>query len=565
MTTLHPFSTSRESILPLFSQAAQTRRASSPETRVSELFVLLHGMLFTNIQLDDFVPTLARFLERVEIEGAEEREWVMMGVVNVAAVLEYGRPSGLLRRVGALGGGSLGAIGVMAKKPAVSMSRHQHHGVPEAADRMDIDDGLDKDRDTAMKSPSLYSAHAHTPTSSTPTPTVQLPLQLKYALQLTFALLSHVLQHPMRQKSSYARPMLNPYLTILLTFLATVLRQHQPSQSHQQQHLGVLEVLERSVPWEAMAKFLKGVPRRVLIVQGLMRSEEGSRPSGVNGFSSNPQSAPSPDRWPMLTSGCAPPLPEDWCMRGMEWVGRRVFERGYWKGEEERVAELEVLETGEGGDEEGTDGRIEDDEDDPDQCAGVGKRSAALTKSELVRRWIRIARCAVNIADVVDGFRWVEGTREWKVEGKLEEKVKRWEEEEREERDEEEKRRMRRRWVGDAMDVDLEEEEEEETEESEEADGEVEEEIKQLKVLLHPKFVRLILIYWSRLAVDILRAFFSRLGAMQPRLAIRPYLHLLVGEQRSLTFAYPNTQQPKPIHPAAVMNLPSSQDSPSWL
>jgi hypothetical protein len=111
------------------------------------------------------------------------------------------------------------------------------------------------------------------------------------------------------------------------------------------------------------------------------------------------------------------------------------------------------------------------------------------------------------------------------------------------------------------MDVDL----EEETEESEEADGEVEEEIKQLKVLFHPKFVRLILIHWSRLAVNTLRAFFSRLGVMQPRLAIRPYLHLLVGEQLSLTFAYPNTQQPKPMHPAVVMNLPSSQDSPSWL
>ncbi len=572
MTTLHPFSTSRESILPLFSQAAQTRRASSPETRVSELFVLLHGMLFTNIQLDDFVPTLGRFLERVEIEGAEEREWVMMGVVNVAAVLEYGRPSGLLRRVGALGGGSLGAVGVMAKKPAVSMSRHQHHGAPEAAERMDIDDGLDKDRDTAMKSPSLYSAHAYTPTSPTPTPTVQLPLQLKCALQLTFALLSHVLQHPMRQKSSYARPMLNPYLTILLTFLATVLGQHQPSQSHQQHHFGALEVLERSVPWEAMAKFLRDVPRRVLIVQGLMSSEEvGSRPSGVNGvsgFSSNPQSAPSPDRWPMLTSGCAPPLPEDWCMRGMEWVGRRVFERGYWKGEEERKAELEVLETGEGGDEEGTDGRIEDDEDDPDQ--GAGKRSAALTKSELVRRWIRIARCAVNIADVVDGFTRVEGTREWRVEGKLEEKVKRWKEEEREEREEEEKRRMRRRWVGDAMDVDLEEEEEEETEESEEADGVVDEEIKQLKVLIQPKFIRLILISWSRLGVDTLRAFFSQLGVVQPRLDIRPYLHLLqflrlIGERLSLTLAYRNTQPPKPIHPADVMNLPSSQDLPSWL
>jgi len=39
---------------------------------VSELFLLLHGMLFTNIQLDDFQPTLARFIEQLDIEGAEE-------------------------------------------------------------------------------------------------------------------------------------------------------------------------------------------------------------------------------------------------------------------------------------------------------------------------------------------------------------------------------------------------------------------------------------------------------------------------------------------------------------
>jgi protein SMG6 len=41
-----------------------------------------------------------------------------------------------------------------------------------------------------------------------------------------------------------------------------------------------------------------------------------------------------------------------------------------------------------------------------------------------VRWWIRIVRCAVNIVDVVNGFTQVEGMREWKVEGKLEEKVK---------------------------------------------------------------------------------------------------------------------------------------------
>ena len=77
MTTLHqtlyPFPTSCESIL---SHAAQARR-SVPDAKASDLFILLRGMLFTNIQLVDFQPTLAWFVERLEIEGAEEREWIM--------------------------------------------------------------------------------------------------------------------------------------------------------------------------------------------------------------------------------------------------------------------------------------------------------------------------------------------------------------------------------------------------------------------------------------------------------------------------------------------------------
>lgn len=45
----------------------------------------------------------------------------------------------------------------------------------------------------------------------------------------------------------------------------------------------------------------------------------------------------------MITSGCTHPLTEDWCMRGMGWVERSVFERGYWKGAEEKRAEIEIL------------------------------------------------------------------------------------------------------------------------------------------------------------------------------------------------------------------------------
>lgn len=68
MTCLHPFSSAREAILPLWSSVAQNRR-HAPDARSTELFILLHGMLFTNIQLDDFKPVLARFEEKLLLDG----------------------------------------------------------------------------------------------------------------------------------------------------------------------------------------------------------------------------------------------------------------------------------------------------------------------------------------------------------------------------------------------------------------------------------------------------------------------------------------------------------------
>ena len=67
-TTLHPLLTFRESILSIWPSAAQSHR-SQPDASAQELFVLLYGMLFTNIQLNDFIPTLARFLLGAAREG----------------------------------------------------------------------------------------------------------------------------------------------------------------------------------------------------------------------------------------------------------------------------------------------------------------------------------------------------------------------------------------------------------------------------------------------------------------------------------------------------------------
>jgi protein SMG6 len=84
-----------------------------------------------------------------------------------------------------------------------------------------------------------------------------------------------------------------------------------------------------------------------------------------------------------------------------------------------------------------TDGTIENDDEDD---GGAPKTSGS--GSELVSHWVRIIRCGVNIAGAVDGFNWVESSREWNIEEKLAEKVTQWKEKYQRE---EERRRMGRR------------------------------------------------------------------------------------------------------------------------
>jgi hypothetical protein len=60
---------------------------------------------------------------------------------------------------------------------------------------------------------------------------------------------------------------------------------------------------------------------------------------------------------------------------------------------------------------ERAEGRIEDGDGDE----GVEKKSGMNCKP--IRRWARVVRCAVSIGDAVEWFSWVEGLREWKVEG----------------------------------------------------------------------------------------------------------------------------------------------------
>ena len=58
--------------------------------------------------------TFAWFIKHLKIEGVEEREWIIMGIINIASIMDYGRPAGVLRKVGCVGLKEVGGHGPQA-------------------------------------------------------------------------------------------------------------------------------------------------------------------------------------------------------------------------------------------------------------------------------------------------------------------------------------------------------------------------------------------------------------------------------------------------------------------
>ena len=273
----------------------------------------------------------------------------MMAVINLSSVFEYGQLSSILCKVGCIrskevnGLQAATAMCMMVKKAAAGVLGLTHLGGVDK-ERMDIND---KHRgDAVMRS---FTSEDALP---------KQPPAFKFAFQLTFSMLSYVLQQPTCKSSQYSYSNLNPYLTVLLTFLSIILK-----------HCPPLDILKCSIPWEELGAFLVTVPRKIMISQGLM-SEPGKSNSHWN-----------VEWWVMLTSSCAPPLVKDWCLHGMEWVGHKVYEHGFWKSSEEHKVELKVLEPAEGG--QLMDGMIKDN----DSKEHMQKSSST---GDLIRRWVCI-------------------------------------------------------------------------------------------------------------------------------------------------------------------------------
>lgn len=349
----HDYPASRESLLPLFDTALQTRLSS--DAAPMDMFIRLHGMLFTRVQLDDFPSLLQRFSDRLGPafggSAVSQVDWMIMAAINTAAVLQYGAPDGVLRR-------ALAREGFERRR---QQATNADEGIVE--DEADEEPSLGLENGTQLPgdNPTALSADGD-----------QLPpITYTYALQLLPTMFTHTLKDPFLNHNS--QPVLNPYLTVMMTFLATLSRQ-----------AAAMKLLLAQIPWQALVDLAGRLPAEFEL-------REEAR----------------------LIAG--PPLPEDWLIRGEEWVGRRVFERGFWKTKgsgrgsqglvqprigERFSSEIDVLTAD-------LDVDVDDQEGVVDDVDGADLTDGPIAIGQ--RRWRRIQWALGVLVKHVDGFDLVDG------------------------------------------------------------------------------------------------------------------------------------------------------------
>jgi protein SMG6 len=315
-----------------------------------DLFVRLHGMLFTRIQLDDLPTVMSRFLERLEedasLDGVSRKatitqvDWMLMATTNITALLQYGSGLGIIRKA-------------LAQEGA---ERRRQHASAAGEEGEEEDGRISPESDGHHQSPSMDSP-------------LEPTLSFSSALDLSYAILNHCLHHPRRLQGM--THVLNPYISLSLTFMATLFRQS---------HIG--NIISTGLPWVQLVDFFNTCPEDI--------REEARLINGA-------------------------PLPEDWCIRGMEWVGRRVYERGFWKAKgsgrgsgamaqpklgERFSSEMDVLLAN-------FDSAVDTNEGVVDEIDGTDLTDGPVAVNQ--RRWRRVAWAAGVLVKHVDGLQLVDG------------------------------------------------------------------------------------------------------------------------------------------------------------
>src|SRR5216683_5218252 len=213
-----------------------------------------------------------------------------MTVVNVGALLKYSRPQGVVLRC-------TGALRQVDRTPAAAITATSK---VKLARKAQAGDWMEINGDECRQSSNVEALHTQSSTTIQVSPmlsdtvaSLEPPPAFKMAQELTVTVLAYALQ------STHDRP--NPYVTILLTFLQTVLW-----------HPEGLAMLKRVIPWLDLDAFL----------------DHGHQVS-----SSHMQNNK------LIKSSI---LSEDWAIRKMAWPSW-LFECGFWDSGEGQLMEMEML------------------------------------------------------------------------------------------------------------------------------------------------------------------------------------------------------------------------------
>lgn len=403
LTSSHPYLKARESILPLFERDLQVKRLG-PQASLTDLFVHLHGMIFCKVQLDDFDKIMARFEEQLlsivekndnDVDktmhyGFSLSTWMMMATVNIASLLQYSSEEREQTPV---------KMTIASSEQMESLSSKVSNTIAEAQDyNEDEEDDEEEEDDNDNSDKEVEADNKGTAKSNT---IEETPITLQCAARLTFAILK-TLASKISSAEQRSIGKINPYITMLLTFLSQECKQSD-----------LLNFMEPFIPWNQLLRLGNNIPPPLDPIDP--RKEVALRVRGHGN-----------------------PLAEDWCLRGMAWVGRRVYERGFWKsargGSNGRNAltwhfesEIEVLNrftasasihdgsiSGGSGGEEDTEGEAEESKKDGQNC------------SMSVLRWKRLVYTLTVLIKTVPGLDYLPSSGQLTLTSPLKEKVQSW-------------------------------------------------------------------------------------------------------------------------------------------
>ncbi|KAJ9475138.1 PINc domain-containing protein [Pseudozyma hubeiensis] len=299
-----PFASARDSILTLFDQERQARRVRR-DSSIEELFLHLHGILITRVQLDDFdsvfdrlMAKLTWLLEQQGPAGLPQSVWTMMGAVNIAGLYQYGADDSVLADLLLQQSNQSGARQNKAHRSRVNaptailvssnLAKTDDNFLSELPRDAEWDDPSD-DESEAGEEVQMISLEAKGGTDDQ-NAAEELPHVLERAAVLCFGMQS--LTFDLASADAAFRS--NPYNTTLSTFLISLCQSKK-----------AFRMLERFVPWH---HWLKHVEASVSLTER---------------------------NWPKCLSSSYITaqllLPEDFCLRGVLGLSRHLYDRNLWR------------------------------------------------------------------------------------------------------------------------------------------------------------------------------------------------------------------------------------------